>query len=66
VGHDPPSPRPAQGHEPLPPPQHPRAHVARPGVSYRRWRSGGSSPLLVQRRQSASRYQIGVPVSMLR
>ena len=37
VRHDPPSPRPAQGREPLPPPRHPGPHVARPGASYRRW-----------------------------
>jgi hypothetical protein len=37
VRHDPPSPRPAQGREPLPPPRHPGPNVARPGASYRRW-----------------------------
>jgi hypothetical protein len=37
VRHDPPSPRPAQGREPRPPPWHPRPDVARPGANYRRW-----------------------------
>ena len=36
VRHDPPSPRPAQGRQPPPPPRHLGPHVA-PGACYRRW-----------------------------
>jgi len=58
VRHDPPSPRPAQGHDPVPPPQNQGPHVARPGASYRRWHKEDLSSLLVQSRQCGSRYQI--------
>ena len=59
VRHDPPSPRPAQGRDPLPPPRPQGPHVARPGASCRRWHKEDLSSLLVQSRQCGSRYQIG-------
>jgi hypothetical protein len=59
VRHDPPSPRPTQGRESLPPPRHLGPRVACPGARYRRWRREGSSPLVVQSGQCGSRYQIG-------